>query len=580
MNRKERRAAGRHQKKAAATPGRAEEQEALSKAHLAAGELIPAILAAQRALELRETPEIKGLFAQCVRQVRFTSENEALRKLLLRAMQEGWARPRDLAQVSISAVKINSMTRDLIARVNAAWPERLPVEEMLATSGNTALARDPLLRALLESDLASDLDLERVLTNVRRSMLAMRDAGEPLDKELLGFYCAVARQCFLNQYIFAITPDEAEQARSLREVLQQALATGAPYPVLWPVIVAAYFPLYRTTNSEALLARSWPAAVRNLIVQQIEEPLEEQRIAATIPALTSIGGDVSRAVRDQYEENPYPRWVKSGPPVRPAASSDARAADARAALTHNVLIAGCGTGLSTIELAQQARDAHILAIDLSLASLSYAKRMAQKFGIANVEFAHADITQLGAITQPGSMSRTFDFIDASGVLHHLADPWHGWRLLLERLRPGGTMQVGLYSELARQNVVAARALIAARGYQPTLDGIRLARADIIANPDPLVRSVSQWADFFSADECRDLLFHVQEHRIGLPEIGAFLAANGAQFSGFILDAGTLQRFAQRFPDRASMIDLACWHRFETEAPNTFTGMYNFLIRKS
>ena len=141
------------------------------------------------------------------------------------------------------------------------------------------------------------------------------------------------------------------------------------------------------------------------------------------------------------------------------------------------------------------------------------------------------------------------------------------------------MQVGLYSELARQNVVAARALIAARGYQPTPDGIRLARQDIIDSPDPLVRSVSQWADFFSADECRDLLFHVQEHRIGLPEIRTFLAENGAQFSGFILDAAAMQRFAQRFPDRASMLDLDCWHRFETEAPSTFAGMYSFLIRK-
>ncbi len=245
---------------------------------------------------------------------------------------------------------------------------------------------------------------------------------------------------------------------------------------------------------------------------------------------------MSRAVRAQYEENPYPRWAKTGPPVQPAVLSDARTA-----LPQDVLIAGCGTGLSTIDLARQARDARILAIDLSLASLSYAKRMAQNFGIANVEFAQADITQLG------SMSRTFDFIDASGVLHHLADPWQGWRILLARLRPGGTMQVGLYSELARQNVVAARALIAARGYQPTTDGIRLSRQDIIASPDPLVKSVSQWADFFSADECRDLLFHVQEHRIGLPEIRAFLAENGAQFSGFILDTPQCSGSHSDFP---------------------------------
>jgi SAM-dependent methyltransferase len=566
MNRKERRAAGRHQKKTASVPERAEEHEALCKAHLAAGELIPALLSAQRALELRETPEIRGLFTHCIRQLRFTSENEALRKLLLRAVREGWARPRDLAQVSISAIKLGAGAKDLIARSNAVWPERLPVREMNAASG--ALAHDPLLRTLLETDLASDLDLERVLTNVRHAMLAMRDAGDPLDKELLGFYCAVARQCFANQYIFAMTPDEAEQAHRLRETFQTALVEEKPYPVLWPVIVGAYTPLYGVKNSKALLTRSWPEALRNLIVQQVDEPLEEQRIGTTIPALTSIDGDVSRAVRAQYEENPYPRWVKTGPPVQPAVLSDARTA-----LPHDVLIAGCGTGLSTIDLARQTRDARILAIDLSLASLSYAKRMAQNLSITNVEFAHADITQLGSI------GRTFDFIDVSGVLHHLADPWQGWRILLARLRPGGAMQVGLYSELARQNIIAARALIAARSYQPTTDGIRLSRQDIINSPDPLVRSVSQWADFFSADECRDLLFHVQEHRIGLPEIRAFLAENGAQFSGFILDAAAMQRFAQRFPDRASMLDLDCWHRFETEAPNTFSGMYNFWIRK-
>jgi SAM-dependent methyltransferase len=317
-----------------------------------------------------------------------------------------------------------------------------------------------------------------------------------------------------------------------------------------------------------LLERTWPDSVRDLLVQQVAEPLEERRIATAMPALTAIAGEVSRSVREQYEENPYPRWVKAGPPIKPPILDGPQPSHGL-----EVLVAGCGTGLSTIELARQAHEAHILAIDLSLASLSYAKRIAQNFAVRNVEFAQADITQLGAI------GRTFDFIDVSGVLHHLGDPWAGWRVLLALLRPGGIMQVGLYSKLARQNVVAARALIAERGYPPTADGIRRCRQDIMATGDPLLKSITTWADFYSADECRDLLFHVQEHRVDLPEIKAFLAANGVQFSGFILDLTVLQRFAGSFPDRASMLDLDCWHRFETEAPNTFSGMYNFWIRK-
>jgi tetratricopeptide (TPR) repeat protein/SAM-dependent methyltransferase len=542
--------------------------EALSSAYLASGKLGLAVQAAARAVERRDTDENRLAFARCVRLVRLTADDPALRRLLVRALRENWARPRDLSPASISAIRLNGAVAELMARVNAAWPARLPAGELIAAC--RALSQDELLCRFLEHDLLADLDLERVFTNVRHAMLASRDAeAEP---GLLPFYCAVARQCFINQYIFAMTNAEAGEAQKLRDALQQALATGEPYSTLWPVIVGAYFPLYRLANSAALLERTlsertWPPSVHDVIAQQVAEPMEERRIAATMPALTSIHGEVSQAVREQYEENPYPRWVKAGPPFAPPIVSETQSP------YRDVLIAGCGTGLSPVELARQARDARILAVDLSLASLSYAERMAQNLGVANVEFAQADISQLGSI------GRDFDFIDVSGVLHHMADPWQGFRVLLSLLRPGGLMQVGLYSELARQNVVAARALIAARGYRPTPDGIRRCRQEIIASEDPLVRSVTAWADFFSADECRDLLFHVQEHRIDLREIAAFLAANGVSFAGFILDATTLQRFAERFPDRASMLDLDCWRRFETEAPNTFSGMYIFLVRK-
>lgn len=542
--------------------------EGLSKAYLAVGELGLAVHAAARALERNETEAGRLFFAQCVRLVRFTSEDERLRKLVLRALREGWARPRDLVSVCISLVRLNGAVRDLIVRANEAWPARPAVDELFGASGVATLAQDQVLCALLEYDLLSDFELECVFTNVRHALLAHVEADGPQDEPLLSFYCALARQCFINQYVYALTEPEANRARQLRQALDQALAAGRPCPALWPVVVGAYYPLHTLANSNVLLERAWPECVRNLLLQQVAEPAEERRISATIPALTSIDGGISRVVREQYEVNPYPRWVKAGPPPQ------------RAILVNlgptrglDVLIAGCGTGLSTIELARQARDARITAVDLSLASLSYAKRMAQNFDIGNVEFAHADITRLGSI------GRAFDFIDASGVLHHLADPWEGWRILLSLLRSGGIMQVGLYSELARQNVVAARALIAARGYRPILEDIRRFRQDIVTADDPLLKSVALWADFFSADECRDLLFHVQEQRINLPQIKAFLAANGAQFVGFILDPTTAQRFVTRFPGPSAMTDLDCWHSFETDAPSTFAGMYQFWVRK-
>jgi SAM-dependent methyltransferase len=489
--------------------------------------------------------------------------------MVLRALSEGWARPRELDRVCISLIKLDPIVSDCIARATAAWPRLLPAAQLFGASGLAALASDELLACLLQCDPVADLGLEFVLTNVRNFMLTCAEGGDQtLDEPSLKFFAAVARQCFINEYVYSLPQVEADRARDLQLKLAQALKDGEAVPPLWPIAIGAYFPLHTAAGAQALLEQSWPDYVRDLLVQQIREPMREREIAATIPALTAIEDDVSQAVRAQYEENPYPRWIEAGPPVQPIILKDTPPEQ-----VPDVLVAGCGTGLSTIEFARQMRHARILAIDLSLASLSYAKRMAERFSLGNIEFAQADIMMAG------SVGRQFDFIDASGVLHHLADPWTGWRILLSLLRPGGVMQVGLYSETARQNVVAARELIAERGYRPDPAGIRSCRADIIAADDPVLRSVVQWEDFFTIGECRDLLFHVQEHRITLPQIKSFLAENGVQFAGFIPVPTQLRTFAARFPEQSAQLDLDRWHALETEVPGLFAAMYQFWIRK-
>jgi tetratricopeptide (TPR) repeat protein/SAM-dependent methyltransferase len=543
--------------------------EGLSAACLSVGKPDLAVHAIGRGLELHDAPQSRMLFAQCIKSLRFTAPNEQLRKLVLRALAEGWARPRELDAVCISLVKLDPVVSDCIARATAAWPALVPGAQLFGASGLATLAGDELLACLLQCDPVADLGLEFLLTNVRHAMLnGAADDDRIIDEQTLKFFAAVARQCFINEYVYALPQREAERARDLHARLAQALQGSEPIPPLWPIAVGAYFPLHTTPGADALVGRPWPDYVNDLLVKQIEEPMREREIAATIPVLTKIEGEVSRAVREQYEENPYPRWIKAGPPLQRAVFKDAPPEP-----VPDVLVAGCGTGLSTVEFAQQMRHARILAIDLSRASLSYAKRMAEDFGLGYIEFAQADILNAAAI------GRQFDFIDASGVLHHLADPWAGWTILLSLLRPGGVMQVGLYSEAARRNVVAARTLIAERGYRPDPEGIRRLRADIAAAADPLLRSVAQWEDFFTIGECRDLLFHVQEHRIALPQIKSFLAANGAQFSGFVPEPSQLRRFAERFPERSALLDLDCWHQLETEIPGLFAAMYQFWVRK-
>jgi 2-polyprenyl-3-methyl-5-hydroxy-6-metoxy-1,4-benzoquinol methylase len=130
----------------------------------------------------------------------------------------------------------------------------------------------------------------------------------------------------------------------------------------------------------------------------------------------------------QYEENPYPRWTLN----RIAAMTDDE--KTREGRLHSgktapkdILIAGCGSGQHACEMAQYFPEAHILAIDLSRTSLAYARRKAREQKLNNIEYAQADILKLDTRTA------RFDRIECVGVLHHLADPFAGLRILLNLL---------------------------------------------------------------------------------------------------------------------------------------------------
>src|SRR5262249_1729047 len=148
------------------------------------------------------------------------------------------------------------------------------------------------------------------------------------------------------------------------------------------------------------------------------------------------------------------------------------------------------------------------------------------------------------------------------------------------MRPNGLMYIGLYSELARRGIVAAREWIAARGYEATPDGIRACRQEMARIDDPAWKSIFTLLDFYSLSECRDLLFHVQEHRVTLPQIAAFLAGANLKLLGFLTPAKVMRQFRARFPAAEHLSDLACWHAFETENPDAFINMYHLWVQKA
>src|SRR6185503_5864230 len=148
----------------------------------------------------------------------------------------------------------------------------------------------------------------------------------------------------------------------------------------------------------------------------------------------------------------------------------------------------CGTGQYAMELARRFRTERVTALDLSRASLAYAARKAAEMKL-EIAFAQADILRLD------SRAAHYDFIESSGVLHHMADPFAGWRTLAGCLAPGGVMLVALYSRAARAQVAKTRAFIAREGFAATPEGIRACRAQLLARQEEELGMIAGTADF-------------------------------------------------------------------------------------
>jgi Flp pilus assembly protein TadD/SAM-dependent methyltransferase len=398
-------------------------------------------------------------------------------------------------------------------------------------------SRGGLFLLLLEHALVADEAFEREMTALRRETLAAPS---------LELCCALAQQCFLNEYVWTETEAEA--------VLVSELERSAKTP-----LELAALAMYRSPAGHEKPSAGGDAFER-MWRRLVEEPAIERSL--TIASLTPVRDEVSRRVQAQYEANPYPRWQRVPVPgafplprMLRSLFPHADAAKLAAPDAPEILVAGCGSGRHAAITAQLQPHGRVLAVDLSRASLAYAMRRCAELGLTNLRFAHADLLELGALDE------RFDLIECSGVLHHMHEPLAGWRVLLSLLRRGGFMKLGLYSELARRHIVAARRKVA--GLE-----VREARRCIFSLPtDDPAREVTTLRDFYSASGARDLVLHVQEHRFTIPRLASAIAELGVEFLGFEL------------PGKKLALSLEQWDAYETANPDTFASMYQFWIRK-
>jgi ubiquinone/menaquinone biosynthesis C-methylase UbiE len=523
-------------------------------------------------LNFNSSADAKLLFVDCVRTLSRYTPIPGLEKHLIAALSEPWIRPCDIAHNAAIAAMNAPATAPIFERALAAGSNFKPDRHEIETLGSNSL-----LLALLESAPPFGSDFERVLTTLRRECLQIALAEDAaVSDALLTFACALARQCFVNDYVFSLADEESDKVQALCA----RFANEAP-PPFTIAAVAAYRSLHEVAGVDRLLRQTWPPMIEQLLTQQVREPRLELQLRDAIPRLTPIDDAISVKVQHQYEENPYPRWTKIAA-IKKVNSLDKYMRrllplspfEPTGKTTCDILVAGCGTGQQPIETALLISNSKLLAVDLSRASLAYAQRKTRELGLTSVEYGQADVLNLALL------GRTFDYITATGVLHHMADPLAALRSLAELLRPGGVMMLALYSKIARESVLAARTFVAASGFPSTPDGIRGARQAIMALPKGgLATKAIEWLDFYSTSECRDLLFHVQEQHFAVPQIKRAVADCSMRFLGFCIPPKIVGHYRARFPHDKFLTDLDNWHAFEIDNPRTFGDMYTFVLQK-
>lgn len=410
---------------------------------------------------------------------------------------------------------------------------------------------------------------EAFLTHLRQRLAEDLGAQKPkfTHEQFTAVAGALAVYAFNVEYIFDTTADEDALAAKLRTRLEVDEAAAKDTAVV--ALFGCYAALDTLKNAEKIHDLHKSGAIADVVQLQIAEQSQLLSLRDGVTALTEIAGGVSGAVRDQYEEFPYPRWkFYSKLLVDESVEGVLRGKKAK------ILVAGCGTGREAIQLAAALPDSSVLAVDLSRMSLAYAVKRAQEEAIGNISFRQADILKLDP------SHGQFDYVSSSGVLHHMEKPVDGWRVLTGMMKPDGLMRIALYSKTARRHLKTAQDAVKKSGFASDAAGMRQFRR---ATPQLLDRQVAQdignRPDSYHLSMYRDLLFHVQEHCFDIPGIKSALDTLGLEFIKFGVPDGVMATYARKFPGDREGRNLDNWHKFEQENPDAFTHMYHFWCRK-
>ena len=174
----------------------------------------------------------------------------------------------------------------------------------------------------------------------------------------------------------------------------------------------------------------------------------------------------------------------------------------------------------------------VIYLDLSTASRQVAEERARHQGLNNVSF------HTGSLLDVASMGLgEFDYINCSGVLHHLACPEDGITALASVLAPGGAAGVMVYGELGRTGVYHAQDMLRMLcGTEELPTQVEIAKRLLPSLPHSnwLAKNGEQkFTDTLDDVEIVDRFLHSCDQAYRVPGCVALMAAAGLRITEFV-----------------------------------------------
>jgi SAM-dependent methyltransferase len=188
-----------------------------------------------------------------------------------------------------------------------------------------------------------------------------------------------------------------------------------------------------------------------------------------------------------------------------------------------ILVAGCGT-FEPVAVAMANPAAEILAVDLSARSLAKLRWQARLRGVSGrIRTLCSDIERL---PEGG-----FDYVVATGVLHHLEDPLRGLRALVERSQPKAVFRIMVYSRWGRDLLYGAKRLAQRLGVRTPKEMRRIIAALPASHPYKIYFHL--YSDTATDTGLADGYLHPCDQPFDALSLRDYLAAAGLEATRFL-----------------------------------------------